>query len=95
MDREEPGMTEQAPVEKRERYDIPNTGGMQFICNRWVFTGGADFYRVKERGPGDWIVARYYCTGQADGAAYTPKMATEDEAHAMALRLVTPREIKK
>ena len=42
---------------KQEIYRIPDgSGGMRIIAGRRVFTGGAGYYKVEQRGEGDWIV---------------------------------------
>lgn len=77
-------------------YPTGNPNGMEFICNRWVFTGGKG-YRVQFVGPpeGDpenanrsWAVFSY--AGSHTRPAWyddATRHMTEDDAHAFAASL--------
>lgn len=67
-----------------------NPNGMEFIGNRWVFTGGSGFRVVfdgTDGDGGDWAVLSY--DGPHTRLVPGGRGLTEDEAHAMAARLAS------
>jgi len=73
--------------ERSNEYHTGSENGMSFISNRWVFTG-AEGYRVKQDTDDAhlFMVVRFNATGETP--FYGGRGLSEDDAHAMAARLV-------
>lgn len=68
-------------MERKTNYPTGSENGMEFICNRWVFTGGSG-WRVRDNGDGTHTV-----TDWGGRPTYGGINLPEDAAHEMAARL--------
>lgn len=73
-------------AERSNDYSTGHDNGMEFICNRWVFTGPQG-YRVVPNPDGDGFLVMRYDASEVHPAGYRLEPMTEDDAHAHAARL--------
>lgn len=77
-------MTQQA---RKTNYSTASENGMEFICNRWVFTGDKG-YRVKANDDGTFRVVSYTAAGErAVWLGPESDRMAEDAAHELAASL--------
>lgn len=73
-------------AERSNDYPTGDPNGMEFIANRWTFTGGKGYRVEPEDGDaGTFRVVSYNAAGSRP--VYRGQGLTEDDAHAMATRL--------